>query len=98
MARTEDVTRYQYELGEFIKKYPKDPLKNYAEQLVASSKTFVEKMEKAKDNLFSQNLNGPHFFVVVYGSADRLTNPVVDALEKFNRTNYPKLKLTTSNL
>jgi len=31
-------------------------LKNYAEQLVASSKTFVEKVEKAKANLFSKDL------------------------------------------
>jgi len=39
-----------------------------------------------------------HFFVVVYNSVDRLTNPVVDALEKFNKAEYNKLKLTTSNL
>jgi len=98
MGRTEDVTKYQYELGEFIKKYPKEPLKNYAEQLVASSKTFLEKMEKAKGIQFSKDLEGPHFFIVVYNSSDRLTYQVVDALEKFNKTEFPKLKLTTSNL
>jgi len=98
MGRTEDVTKYQFELGEFIKKYPKEPLKNYAEQLVASSKTFLEKIEKAKGIQFSKDLEGPHFFIVVYNSVDRLTNPVVDALEKFNKTEYAKLKLTTSNL
>ena len=98
MGRTEDITRYQYELGEFIKKYPKEPLKNYAEQLVASFKTFLEKIEKAKGIQFSKVLTGPHFFVVVYNSTDRLTNPVVDALEKFNKAEFNKLKLTTSNL
>lgn len=98
MGRTEDVTKYQYELGEFIKKYPKEPLKNYAEQLVASSKTFLEKIEKAKGIQFSKVLTGPHYFVVVYNSADRLTNAVVDALEKFNQSEFNKLKLTTSNL
>jgi tetratricopeptide (TPR) repeat protein len=98
MGRTEDVAQYQYELSEFIKKYPKDPLKNYADQLVASSKTFLDKIEKAKGIQFSKDLKGPHFFVVVYNSADRLTNPVVDALEKFNKAEFNKLKLTTSNL
>ena len=98
MGRTEDVTKYQYELSEYIKKYPKEPLKNYAEQLVASSKTFLEKIEKAKGIQFSKDLEGPHFFIVVYNSVDRLTNPVVDALEKFNKTEFTKLKLTTSNL
>jgi len=98
MGRTEDVAKYQYELGEFIKKYPKEPLKNYAEQLVASSKTFLEKVEKAKGIQFSNDLAVPHFFIVVYNSVDRLTNPVVDALEKFNKTEFAELKLTTSNL
>ena len=98
MGRTEDVSKYQYELGEFIKKYPKEPLKNYAEQLVASSKTFIEKVEKAKGIQFSKELDGPHFFIVVYNSSDRLTYQVVDALEKFNKTEFPKLTLTTSNL
>ncbi len=98
MGRTEEVTRYQYELSEFIKKYPKDPLKNYAEQLVASSKTFLEKLEKAKGIQFEKNLNAPHFFVTIYNSDARITNPVVDVLEKFNSTEFKKLKLTTSNL
>ncbi len=97
MGRTEEVTRYQFELGEFIKKYPKDPLKNYAEQLVASSKTFLEKIEKAKGIKFGTP-TGPHFFIVAYNSSDRLTSPVVDALEKFNAAEWKKLKLTTSNL
>lgn len=98
MGRTEDVTRYQFELGEFINKYPKDPLKKYAEQLVASSKSLLEKLEKAKGIKFSNTLTGPHFFVVIYNSSDRITNPVVDALEKFNARQFPDLKLTTSNL
>ncbi|MBS1680879.1 MAG: tetratricopeptide repeat protein [Bacteroidetes bacterium] len=96
-GRTEDVSQYQYDLNEFIQKYPKHPLKAYAEQLVASSKTFVEKVEKAKENKFGST-SGTHFFVVVYNSADRITNPVVDALEKFNATSWKGLKLTTSNL
>ncbi len=98
MGRTDEVTHYQYELDEFIKKYPKDPLKDYAGQLVASSKSFLDKLEKAKGIQFDKNLIGPHFFVVIYNSADRITNPVVDALEKFNAADFKKLKLTTSNL
>jgi hypothetical protein len=35
---------------------------------------------------------------VVYNSADRLTNPVVDGLERFNKAEFNALKLTTSNL
>jgi len=41
---------------------------------------------------------GPHFFIVVYNSADRLTSPVVDILERFNSREWKSLKLTTSNI
>jgi len=96
-GRTEDLTRYQFELSEFIKKYPKHPLKDYAEQLLTTSKTFVEQAEKANENKFGP-IEGQHFFVLVYNSAERLTSPVVDILEKFNSTYWKDLKLTTSNL
>jgi len=96
-GRTEDLTRYQYNLDEFIKKYPKHPLKAYAEQLVASSKTLVEQLEKAKTNKFG-GTTGPHFFVVAYNAADRLTSPVVQKLEQFNQSSWKSFKLTTSNL
>ncbi len=96
-GRTEDLSRYQYNLSEFIKKYPKHPLKDYAEQLMATSKTFVEQVEKAKENKFGP-IDGQHFFIVAYNSADRLTSPVVDVLEKFNSNYWKDLKLTTSNL
>jgi tetratricopeptide (TPR) repeat protein len=96
-GRTEAVAQYQYNLSEFIKKYPKHQLKNYAEELMASSKSLVDQLEKAKTNKFGAT-TGPHFFVVVYNSADRLTVPVVKALEKFNLDAWQNLKLTTSNL
>lgn len=97
-GKTEDITRYQFELGEFIKKYPKDPLKDYAEKLLASSKALLERVEKSKGIVFVNNFESPHFFVVVYNEGDRITNPVVDALEKFNGAEWKNLKLTTSNL
>lgn len=97
-GRTEDVTRYQLELELFIKKYPTEPIKSYAEQLLATSKSLLERIEKAKGIQYSTSLSGTHYFVTVYNNADRITNSVVDALEKFNSTLWSKLKLTTSNL
>ncbi|HTH58143.1 MAG TPA: hypothetical protein VL728_18980 [Cyclobacteriaceae bacterium] len=96
-GRTESVAQYQYNLGEFIKNHPKHQLKEYAEQLMASSKTLVDQLEKAKTNKFGET-TGPHFFVVVYNATDRLTVPVVKALEKFNADSWKALRLTTSNL
>jgi hypothetical protein len=98
IGRTEDVTRYQFELESYIKKYPAEPTKLYAEQLLATSKTLLEKIEKAKGIQYSTTLTGIHYFVTVYNARDNVTNPVVDALDKFNSSTWGKLKLTTSNL
>ncbi|MCX8491079.1 MAG: hypothetical protein ORN54_08425, partial [Cyclobacteriaceae bacterium] len=97
-GKTEDVTRYQFELERFIKRYPAEPAKVYAEQLLAASKTLLEKLEKAKGIRYSTNVEGTHYFISLYNTSERITNVVVDALEKFNEVNWAKLKLTTSNL
>ncbi|MCE2896284.1 MAG: hypothetical protein LW721_17765 [Flammeovirgaceae bacterium] len=97
-GKTEDVTRYQFELESFIKRYPAESTKAYAEQLLAASKALLEKLEKAKGIRYSANVEGTHYFVTLYTTSDRITNTVVDALEKFNETQWAKLKLTTSNL
>ncbi len=97
-GRTEDVSQYQFELGEYIKKYPDGTLKPYAEKLLEASKSLLEKIEKAKGIQFDKTMQGPHIFIVVYNSADRITNPITTALEKFNDAQWPTLKLITSNL
>ncbi len=98
IGKTEDVTQYQFELGEFIKKYPDDALKPYAEQLLAASKTLLEKLERAKGIQFIKSMEGPHNFVIVYNTSDRITNPVSTVLEKYNATQWKDLKLNTSNI
>jgi len=97
-GRTEDVTRYQYELGEYLKKYPDGTLKPYAEQLLAASKALIEKLERAKGIQFNPSLDGPHNFIIVYNTADRITNPVSTTIENYNDSQWKELKLNTSNL
>jgi TolA-binding protein len=97
-GRTEDVAKYQFELESFIKKYPSEPIKAYAEELLASSKALLDKLERAKGIQYSTTTTGPHYFVVVYKSSDRITNPVADALDQFNSGQWKNFKLTTSNL
>ncbi|MBI3220694.1 MAG: hypothetical protein HYZ44_14360 [Bacteroidetes bacterium] len=98
VGRTEDVAKYQFELEGFIKKYPAEPMKAYAEELLASSKALLDKLERAKGIQYSTTTTGPHYFVTVYNNSDRITNPVADALDKFNAGQWKNLKLTTSNL
>jgi tetratricopeptide (TPR) repeat protein len=97
-GKTEDVTKYQYELGEFIKTYPDATQKEYAEKLLASSKTFIEKAERSKGIRFVASFEEPHYFVVVYKIQDRMSAPVSTALENFNNSFYKSRKLETTNL
>jgi len=97
-GRTEDITLYQFELGEFIKKNAEHPLKNYAETLLAASKTFQEKVERAKGIRFTRNLTQPHQLVIVHNRNDQLSTAITDALEKVNARHHAPRKLVTSNL
>lgn len=98
IGKTEDVNKYQFELGEYLKKYPDGTLKPYADQLLSASKKLLEKLEKAKGIQFGTSLEGPHNFVIVYNTSERITNPVSTTLENYNDAQWKELKLNTSNL
>ena len=98
IGKTEDVAQYQFELGEYLKKYPDGTLKPYAEQLLAASKTLLEKLERAKGIQFAAKLEGPHNFIIVYNTAERITVPISNTLENYNDVQWKELKLATTNM
>lgn len=97
-GKTEDVTRYQYELGEFIKKYPEGKLHSYAEELLTSSRTFQEKTERARGIRFAVSLDEPHYFVVVHRIYDQASGEIAQRLDKLNIEQFKKLNLVSTNL
>lgn len=97
-GKTEDITRYQFELGEFAKKHPQSPLNLYANQLLEASKQFQIKLERSKGIRFTRNFEQPHHFVVVHKRKDNLSAPLVLALEKLNTTQFKKANLQATNL
>jgi len=97
-GKTEDVTRYQFELSEFIKKYIDSPLVPYAEVLLASSKTHLENAEKSLGIRFIRSFDEPHYFVIVHLSKENISNVLTSEIDRLNNAN-PELKnLKTSNL
>ena len=98
IGKTEDVAQYQFELGEYLKKYPDGTLKPYAEQLLAASKTLLEKLERAKGIQFAAKLEGPHNFIIVYNTIERITVPISNTLENYNDAQWKELKLATTNM
>ena len=98
MGKTEDVTKYQAALEAFMQKYPDAPVKAYAQTLLDASKTFLQKVDRAKGIRFAVDEAAPHYFVIVYQIKDKLTDLVVAEIEQFNRSNARDKKLETSNL
>jgi tetratricopeptide (TPR) repeat protein len=97
MGKTEDVTKYQFELQEYIGKYPDGPVTPYAQELLAASKTFLEKMEKARGIRFANEPDAPHYVVIVYRISDKLTDIISAEAQAYN-TSIRKGKLETTNL
>jgi hypothetical protein len=93
-GKTEDITKYQFELGEFIKKYPDATLKPYAVQLLAASKDFQKKIEKAKAIRYVAAPADAHYFSLLYKTSDKIADRVSAALEQFNKGQ----KLVTTSL
>jgi tetratricopeptide (TPR) repeat protein len=96
-GETDDLTRYQFELEEYIKTYPDGELTPYAKKLLASSRELTLSQEKSQVG-FVKSFEEPHYFVIVYQKADKLSEPASADLEKFNEQYFKDLKLKTSNL
>ena len=97
-GKTEDITKYQFELSEFLKKYPEGALKPYADNLLASSKSFQEKVERARGIRFSNSSSEPHRFVLVYKNSHKISAKISEALEAFNKSSFRDKRLNTTNL
>lgn len=97
-GETENISQYQYQLEQFIKKYPEDKITEYAKKLLATSHDFQQNLEKQKGIQYIRSLEEPHYFVMVYRNEEKLSNVATGVLEKFNEENFKELQLKTSNL
>jgi hypothetical protein len=97
-GKTEEATIYQYQLGEFIKKYPDDPIKTYAETLLEASRSVVAEAERIKGIRFTRNTGAPHQVVIIHNRENNLSTTLTETLEKFNALQFKDQKLITSNL
>jgi tetratricopeptide (TPR) repeat protein len=97
-GKTEDITRYQYELTEFMRRYPDDSLKNYAGSLLEASKTFIQRSERAKGIRFVRGPEQPHQVVIAHRKEDKLSTSLTTTLERLNSKEYNNQKLVVSNL
>lgn len=98
IGETEDISRYQYTLQEYINTYPETEQSQYAQKLLDASRRFEEAEEKRKGITFITSLDGPHYFVMIYPRAKNANEMTASALEYFNESHFAQMVLSTSNL
>ncbi|MEQ9592833.1 MAG: tetratricopeptide repeat protein [Cyclobacteriaceae bacterium] len=97
-GKTEDINQYKLELNAFIEKYPDDPLKSYAEKLLASSNDLQEKLEKGRSIRYAKSTDEPHFFIISHLQQNKISDLLSKKLDEFIQQEYRGSKLATSTL
>jgi tetratricopeptide (TPR) repeat protein len=97
-GKTEDIVKYQYLLGEFVKAHNDEEIGTYAKKLLEASQNFQKNQEQKKGVQYIRSLEEPHYFLLVYKNEENMSLPASSALAKFNENNFKDLKLKTSNL
>ncbi|HEX6225655.1 MAG TPA: tetratricopeptide repeat protein [Chryseolinea sp.] len=97
-GKKEDIVKYQYLLGEFIKEHNDAEIGKYAKKLLEASQNYQKDQEQKQGIQYIRSLEEPHYFLIVYKTEENMSQPATTALTKFNENNFKDLKLKTSNL
>ncbi|HEY0742752.1 MAG TPA: tetratricopeptide repeat protein [Chryseosolibacter sp.] len=95
---TEDISKYQFELEQFIKGNEANSLAPYAKKLLETSRQFQQAEEKRRGIQYIPSFDEPHYFVIVHRRKDKIESLVTSSLENFNAKNFQQAALKTSNL
>jgi tetratricopeptide (TPR) repeat protein len=98
IGKTEDISKYQFELDRFIKANEQHELAGYAKKLLETSREFVSTQEKRKGIQYIRSLEEPHYFVIVHKKAEKMDDTAAATLESFNKSYFNELNLKTGNL
>jgi tetratricopeptide (TPR) repeat protein len=98
IGETEDISKYQYELDQFVKTYPQNEVTPYAQNLLETSRKYQAQLEKRKGIQFIRSFEEPHYFVIIYKKKQYKDEMLSSALERFNKANFPESNLHISNL
>jgi tetratricopeptide (TPR) repeat protein len=97
-GETEDISKYQFELEQFVKNNPDTDIAAYASKLLETSRKFQMVQEKRKGIQFIRSFEEPHYFVVLYKQKDNKNDMISAGLDGFNQANFENLSLNISSL
>ncbi|MDN4166144.1 tetratricopeptide repeat protein [Cytophagales bacterium LB-30] len=97
-GKTIDYYTYQYELGEFIEKYPNSELLDYANELKKAAENFKESESKRKGTSYIKDFEQVHYGIILYENDKKIANDLPGKLSEFFVANFPASQLSTGSL
>ncbi|MCG8319451.1 MAG: methyltransferase [Cytophagales bacterium] len=98
IGKTDGVYRYQSALSQFPKKYPESDLNQYAEELLASSRSLLKEVQTSKAVKFIQDFDQNHSFVLVYNFEAYGEDELPSRIENFIKEHFPEQNLKFAQL
>ena len=97
IGKMEGDSKYQFEMGNFIRNYPESELVPYATSLLEASQDFQKNRYNSAKARFIEDFNQKHFFILVYRVKGSLAPKISDLVDTFlSDQNFTSLK--TGNL
>jgi hypothetical protein len=98
VGETEDISKYQFELDQFVKNNPETEVGTYANKLLETSRKFQAVQEKRKGIQYIPSFEEPHYFVAIYKQKENKDDMLSAGLEAFNQADFADLSLNISSL
>ena len=97
IGKTASLPEYQLALNDFILKYPKGPLKEYASKLLGASNDYQNSLVQLKEAEFAiPKPDEDHFFILISDSTN--VTQVSETINRIINSKFAKQKLTVGKL
>ena len=97
VGQTEEDHRYQYELDQFISKFPESDLVDYATSLLTASEQFQQERYNSAKARFIKDFEQKHLFIAVFDIESDLTDSLPPLIDDYLKSN-DLISLQTGNL
>lgn len=98
MAKSDGLSKYQYELQQFIKNNEESELNDYAKKLLESSRNLQEKEIRKRGINYISDLELEYFYIVLYENKGTIADKISASVDGFIQKKFPERDLKIGNL
>ncbi len=97
-GKLEGISKYQFQLQQFIDQNPDSELKGYAENLLAASRRLQEAGVKLKGITYIGELDLEHFYIATYSVKGNVADKLAEAIDVYMKKEFSSSGLNIGNL